>query len=174
MKKLFISILTLGALAISSCSSDPCEGKSAATTCSGNGTLVSGTSSCSCNCSAGYIGSKCDSTLASKIAGFSYDGKDTLLVSNQAFSFVSSIASSSIPTKIILTNFGGFNSSGTIEAYANTTNSFATTSDQVIGGVTIKSGATGTVSSDYSKIYWTYTSVDANGSVNNRGTWTKK
>ena len=51
--------MTIGALVITSCTSDPCKDKSAATQCSGKGTLVSNSSSCDCACDAGYYGTDC-------------------------------------------------------------------------------------------------------------------
>lgn len=59
MKKIILSILTIGVLAIYSCTSDPCKDKSAATQCNGKGVLVANGSSCDCQCDNGYSGADC-------------------------------------------------------------------------------------------------------------------
>lgn len=59
MKKIILSFLTIGALIVSSCSSDPCKDKTAATTCSGRGTPTANGSSCGCTCDAGYYSANC-------------------------------------------------------------------------------------------------------------------
>lgn len=64
MKKVFLSLIAFGALALTSCTSDPCKDKSATTLCSGNGTLVSnsGASTCDCSCNLPSWGTDCSKT----------------------------------------------------------------------------------------------------------------
>jgi hypothetical protein len=69
MKKIILSILTLGVLGITSCSSDPCKDKTAATQCNGKGVLVTNGSACDCQCDAGYEGTSCATLSTSKFVG---------------------------------------------------------------------------------------------------------
>lgn len=59
------SMITL----ISSCTSDPCEGKTATELCSGKGTLADKNGTCGCNCDAGYEGTKCETETRTKLIG---------------------------------------------------------------------------------------------------------
>lgn len=70
MRKIIYSFLALGAIAISSCTSDPCKDVS----CSGNGTTVpsSDNKTCSCKCNIGFTGSRCDSAILTNLPGL-YD-----------------------------------------------------------------------------------------------------
>lgn len=79
MKKLIYSFLALGALVISSCSSDPCKDKSALTLCSGNGTLEASGSNCNCKCNAGYSGTNCSTLVMTSIIG-SWNQVSTALI----------------------------------------------------------------------------------------------
>lgn len=63
MKKIFLSIVTLGVLGIMSCTSDPCKDKTALTQCNGKGVLVANGSSCDCQCDAGYTGTDCKTAI---------------------------------------------------------------------------------------------------------------
>ncbi len=69
MKKIILSIVTLGVLGIMSCTSDPCKDKSATTQCNGKGVLVANGSSCDCQCDAGYTGTDCATLLSSVFVG---------------------------------------------------------------------------------------------------------
>jgi hypothetical protein len=59
---------------ISSCTSDPCEGK----TCNNNGTPVSqaSSSSCACECNTGYTGDNCENIILSNLVG-KYECEET-------------------------------------------------------------------------------------------------
>lgn len=69
MKKIFLSIVTLGVLGIMSCTSDPCKDKSALTQCNGKGALVANGSSCDCQCDAGYTGTDCNTLVITSAIG---------------------------------------------------------------------------------------------------------
>jgi hypothetical protein len=64
MRKIIYSFLALGAIAISSCSSDPCKDKSAVD-CKNGGTWVASGSNCNCVCAAGYSGTDCSTLIIS-------------------------------------------------------------------------------------------------------------
>lgn len=69
MKKLIYAFLGVMTLFVFSCTSDPCKDKSAATLCSGKGTLADMNGNCGCNCDAGYTGTDCSVTLSSLFPG---------------------------------------------------------------------------------------------------------
>ncbi len=173
MKKLFISFMALGALAISSCTSDPCEGKSATTLCSGKGTLASNGTTCGCTCTTGSAGTDCSLT----IAGLYTASNDVLGTSTPVTAYTTSISITG--TTVLITKFkNGFfvNSAvGTISGNTITLNS-----NQEPDNDGYKLNGTGTISSTATQvsIKWAYTITGPNsaGAIvtdNINGTWTK-
>lgn len=79
MKKIILSILTIGTLAITSCTSDPCKDLTATTKCNGKGVLVANGSSCDCQCDAGYSGADCNTLVITSAIG-TYAQVSTALV----------------------------------------------------------------------------------------------
>jgi hypothetical protein len=84
MKKIFMmlgiaSMITL----ISSCTSDPCEGKTATELCSGKGTLADQNGTCGCNCDAGYEGTKCETLTITSLIG-DWNQTSSALLNGQA------------------------------------------------------------------------------------------
>jgi len=173
MKKFLLSIVALGALTLSSCSSDPCEGKSATTLCTGNGTLSSDGTNCNCTCNTGYAGTACNLTLA----GIYTANSDILGTSTSVTPYTSSISISGNTVSITKFKNGFFVNSaiGTLSGKTITLNT-----DQQPDNDGYKLNGTGTITSTATQISikWTYsiTGPNASGTIvtdNLTGTWTK-
>lgn len=140
MKKIIYSVIALGALVISSCSSDPCEGKSAVTLCSGNGTLAASGSNCACNCNAGFFGTKCDSSLKAVLIAKGTFINNTNSNSNPVPQVNSTISADpadlTSSTKIVILDLGaGYKSSGAlVQTRADITNANTITLNEASQG----------------------------------------
>lgn len=173
MKKLFISLLAIGTLVITSCSSDPCKDKSATTLCNGKGTLSSDGTNCNCSCNIGYAGTSCNLTLA----GIYTANSDILGTSTPVTAYNSSISLSGNTVTITKFKNGFFVNSaiGTLSGNTITLNS-----DQQPDNDGYKLNGTGTISSNATQISikWSYSITGPNGAGvivtdNISGTWTK-
>jgi hypothetical protein len=171
MKKLIIAIFATGTLIISSCTTDPCEGKSATTLCSGKGTLVTSGSTCGCNCDVGYEGADCATLTSAKFSGswtaLDNDGSSTV------GPYTSSIAAGTASGSILIGNFSnlGSNVNATVSGNAVTiSNQVLGTAYTVSGGGTFSKTTTGS-----SALAMTYkiTQVSSGAVKNYTGTWTK-
>ena len=97
------SMITL----ISSCTSDPCEGKTATELCSGKGTLADQNGTCGCNCDEGYTGTKCETELSSTMVG-TYSNIEKGTKSGDV-SYTTQASKGSTPDKIKMSPFAGSN-----------------------------------------------------------------
>lgn len=108
MKKIFMMLGIASMMTfISSCTSDPCEGKTATELCSGKGTLADQNGTCGCNCNDGYTGTKCETELSASMTG-SYSNIENGTKSGN-ISFTSAVSKGSTPDKIKMTPFAGPN-----------------------------------------------------------------
>lgn len=110
MKKIILSLLAIGALIVTSCSSDPCKDKTRATTCSGKGTPTASGSACACVCDTGYSGTNCSvQDITSAIGSYSLVSTALLGTSTNARTGTTVIsADGSSNTKVKITNLNQF------------------------------------------------------------------
>lgn len=172
MKKLLLSILTVGTLVITSCTSDPCKDKSAATQCSGNGTLVSGTSTCDCSCNVGFEGTDCATKSSTKFIG-SWTALDRDGSGTNVGPYASPVAEGTTTGTIIIGNFSNLGA----PVNATVSGDKVTIGNQVLGTAYTVSGS-GTYSkttTGSASINMTYAivKVATSQTLNYTGTWTK-
>ncbi len=164
LKKLLMGALTITALSVgfTSCSSDDCDD----ITCLNEGICNGGI----CDCIAGYGGTTCETKYADQFVG-SWDCTD--IAGTDSFDYTATIAvSTSEPTIINITNFGGFSDVLSVTQNTTTTENFYLTGPVTQSGVAI-SNVDGNISSDGNQIEVTYTSADGTTTVSNAGTWTR-
>jgi len=170
MKKIFMmlgiaSMITL----ISSCTSDPCEGKTAIELCSGKGTLADKNGTCVCNCDAGYTGTKCETLISGN-----YIAVDKLQTVNQT-GYNANISISG--NMVTIANFTPFFFGGATKSVTGSIDGNIITipaqNGGVSGGGTI--GGTGTVSVTNSviTIKWTGKATISGVDLNWDASWTK-
>jgi hypothetical protein len=169
MKKLFISLVVLGGLAVVGCTTDPCKDKSATTLCSGKGTLASDGTNCNCNCEAGRVGSDCSKDVAGN-----YSAADKLSGTGQTPYFPTITIAGSVVT---INNFTPFFFAGATKSVTGTISgnkiTIPASNGGVVGGGTIGGTGTITVSGATISIAW-----DGKGTISGvdlpwTGTWTK-
>lgn len=169
MKKIFISFIALGALAISSCSSDPCKDKTGASMCSGNGTPVASGDNCACSCTAGKTGSDCSKDVAGN-----YSATDKLSGTGQTPYFPTIAISGSV---VSITNFTPFFFGGATKTVTGTisgnTITIPASNGGVSGGGTIGGTGTITTSGTVVTITWEGTGTISSVPLAWTGTWTK-
>ena len=122
--------------------------------------VVATISSCNKVCGTGYEGSDCKTAMNTKFAG-SYSVHDTAVISGaQAiFTYTMNVtASSSDPSAITISNFGGFNPGSSTAGTVNGT--ILTVPNTTIGGVAI-TNASGSISSN--ALSFVYTATDTTG-----------
>lgn len=169
MKKIILSFIALGALLVSSCSSDPCKDKTAATLCTNNGTLASDGTNCNCSCNAGFTGSDCSKTVAGN-----YSATDKLSGTGQSPYFPTITITGSV---VSINNFTPFFFGGATKTVTGSISgnkiTIPASNGGVTGGGTI--GGTGTISVSGNVVTITW---DGKGTISSvdlpwTGTWTK-
>lgn len=171
MKKIFILMITVSALLFSSCSSDPCEGKTATTLCNDNGIPVDNNGSCECTCNAGYEGADCSILSSSKFVG-SWTATD--MTGGQTVGPYTAAISAGTTTNSVL--IGNFSNTGD-NVNATISGNEVTIANQVLGTeFTVSgSGTYSTTSTGSSALNMTYviTKVSNSTTYSHTGTWTK-
>ena len=117
-------------------------------------------SSCTKTCGVGYEGSDCKTAMNTKFAGV-YNVHDTAVIngSTSVFGYAMTVsASSSDPSAVSITNFGGFNAGSVVSGKVEGTN--LTVPSTTIGSVSI-SNASGSISG--STLSFVYTATDTSG-----------
>lgn len=169
MKKIFILMVAVSALVFTSCTSDPCEGKTATTLCNDNGTPVDSDGNCKCSCNDGFTGDDCSKAVAG-----SYSATDKLSGTGQTPYFPTITISGSVVT---INNFTPFFFGGATKQVTGTISGNSITipasNGGVSGGGTI--GGTGTITSSANVVTITWS---GNGTISGvdlpwEGTWTK-
>jgi hypothetical protein len=178
MKKIFMmlgiaSMITL----ISSCTSDPCEGKTATELCSGKGTLADQNGTCGCNCDAGYEGTKCETETANKYVGTwkateSYTGNPGGTITPDLV-----ISKTSTIGTIEIKNFSDLGLTISAEATVSSDNKITLKSKNLTTSFTLTNGS-GTLTTSTSgklvvNISYVITEVSSNKTSTYTGTWTK-
>jgi hypothetical protein len=173
MKKIILSILTLGVLGITSCTSDPCKDLSATTKCNSKGVLVTNGSSCDCQCDAGYSGDACNLTLV----GQYQSNSEVLGTSTSVTPYTTSVSLSGSTVSITKIKNGFFKNVAIGSLSGNT---ITLNANQEPDNDGYKLSGTGTISSSGNtiSIKWAYsiTGKNAAGATvtdNINGTWTK-
>jgi hypothetical protein len=105
--KVFSVAMFSATLLFTGCAEDKCK----KVECGTNGTCLEGL----CNCTSGYEGDKCETMSSTKFVGL-YNQKDA--VSCDSASYTVAITLSSIPTKVLVNNFGGSGTANTLSGTA--------------------------------------------------------
>jgi hypothetical protein len=178
MRKIIYSIVALGAIAISSCSSDPCEGKSATTLCSGKGTLASDGTNCKCNCNTGYEGTSCATETADKYVG-TWNGTESYTGTTPGtITPILVISKTATLGTIKIDNFSDLGLTINAEATVSSDNKLTLKSKNLTSSYTLTSGS-GTFSTSTSgksvvSISYIITEVSSSKTSTYTGTWTKQ
>ncbi len=178
MKKIIYSFIALGALVISSCSSDPCKDKSATTLCNGKGTLVSDGTNCNCSCNTGYEGTNCSTETADKYVG-TWNGTESYTGTTPGtITPILVVSKTATLGTIKIDNFSDLGLTINAEATVGSDNKLTLKSKNLTSAYTLTSGS-GTFSTSSSGKYvvsisYIITEVSSSKTSTYTGTWTKQ